>query len=57
MLGDGRVLSFQQGDLKATWRNTLHLQENSMDLEANQDLSGIDFKYENERTKEFKKNQ
>jgi hypothetical protein len=47
------------GDPKATQPTKLHLQENSMriDLEAKQDSSGINFKYEKERTKEFLKNQ
>ncbi len=46
------------GDLKVTQWKKLHLQENSMriDLETKQDSSGIYFKYETERTKEFKKN-
>jgi hypothetical protein len=46
-------------DLKVSQPNKLHLQENSMriDLEAKQDSSGINFKYEKEKTKEFKKNQ
>jgi hypothetical protein len=47
------------GDLKVTQQKKLCLQENSMkiDLEAKQDTSGICFKYETERTKDFKKNQ
>jgi hypothetical protein len=48
-----------EGDWKATRQNTLHLQENStrIDLEAKQDPCGVYFKYENQITKELKKNQ